>query len=395
MLRYEPPLPSHVRGVMRRGKRGHAGDGAFGDEPRPTGEEWAEYGGALMWVAGFTEGGVPYGLGVDEFRLANERGEHDAGWARAKSVLQDLLELSSDPLTRADVGFVKKIAQGLSRDVFAAHVDLTPDPGRRSGPYVVLLPRSDADDDLDIRTRKELRLLGRLSQLTLPFRVPTVVGAYPDSGRIALVREFVPGIGLELRAGRQPGIRPWETLGQIMAAIHGLDDASLEDVLPANATRREHAQAALRVFDGLDSIEFREARLWAEAHLPPPEPSVLVHGDLLGQNILVDPDGPPSVIDWEYAQRGDPAHDLAIVTRGVRRPFQVERGLEKLLEAYRRHGGTGITIEHVRIHELCLAAGWYRDALVGRGPHAPGEELARLRGLLRRTLDSHRNDRLS
>lgn len=375
---------------MRRVKPKRAGDWALGDEPRPDGEDWVEYGGVLMWVAGFTEGGVPYGLGVEEFRLANERDAHDAGWARAKSVLRDLLELSSDPLTRADVGFVKKIAEGLSRDIFAAQVDFTPDPDRRSGPFVVLLPQSDADDGLDVRTRKELRLLGRLSQLTLPFRVPTVVGAYPDSGRMALVREFVPGIELELRAGRQPSIRPWETLGEIMAAIHGLDGARLEDVLPDSSTRREHAQAALRVFDGLDRIEFCEARLWAEAHLPPPEPSVLVHGDLLGQNILVDPGGPPSVIDWEYAQRGDPAHDLAIVTRGARRPFQVERGLEKLLEAYHRHGATGVTIEHVRLHELCLVAGWYRDALVGRGPHAPDEELARLRSLLRRTLDSHR-----
>jgi aminoglycoside phosphotransferase (APT) family kinase protein len=395
VLRYEPQLPSHVRGVMRRVKQERAGDWALGDEPRPDGEDWAEHGGVFIWVAGFTEGGVPYGLGVDEFRLANERDARDAGWARAKSVLRDLLELSSDPLTRADVGFVRKIARGLSRDVFAAHVDLAPDPGRRSGSYVVLLPRSDADDWLAVRRRKELRLLGRLSQLTLPFRVPTVVGAFPDSGRMALVREFVRGIELELRTGRQPGIRPWEILGEIMAAIHGLDGARLEDVLPGSSTRREHAQAALRVFDGLDGIEFREARLWAEAHLPPAEPSVLVHGDLLGQNILIDPGGPPSVIDWEYAQRGDPAHDLAIVTRGVRRPFQVERGLEKLLEAYHLHAGTGVSIEQVRLHELCLVAGWYRDALVGGGPHAPDEELARLRSLLRRTLDSHRNDRLS
>jgi hypothetical protein len=248
---------------MRRVKPERAGDWVFGDEPRPDGEDWVEYGGVLMWVAGFTEGGVPYGLGVEEFRLVNERDARDAGWARAKSVLRDLLELSSDPLTRADVGFVKKIAQGLSRDIFAAQVDFTPDPGRRSGPYVVLLPRSDADDGLDVRTRMELRLLGRLSQLTLPFRVPTIVGAYPDSGRMALVREFVRGIELELRAGRQPGIRPWETLGEIMAAIHGLDGARLEDVLPGSSTCREHAQAALRVFDGLDRIEFREARLWA------------------------------------------------------------------------------------------------------------------------------------
>jgi thiamine kinase-like enzyme len=30
----------------------------------------------------------------------------------------------------------------------------------------------------------------------------------------------------------------------------------------------------------------------------------------------------PAVIDWEYAIRGHPAYDLAIVTRGTRRPFQ-------------------------------------------------------------------------
>ena len=87
--------------------------------------------------------------------------------------------------------------------------------------------------------------------------MPTVVGAYPDSGRMALVREFVPGIELELRAGRQPGIRPWETLAAIMATIHGVDGARLEDILPGSSTRRDHAQAALRVFDGLDHIEFR------------------------------------------------------------------------------------------------------------------------------------------
>ncbi|MES1178233.1 MAG: phosphotransferase [Myxococcales bacterium] len=30
----------------------------------------------------------------------------------------------------------------------------------------------------------------------------------------------------------------------------------------------------------------------------------------------------PAVIDWEYTALGDPAYDLAIVTRGARRPFQ-------------------------------------------------------------------------
>ena len=360
-----------------------ARDATPGDEPRPEGEGWEGDGDQLIWVAGFTEGGAPYGLTVDEFRLANERDAGDAGWSRAKFVLKDLLELWCGPPARAEVGWVRKIGQGLSRDIYAAAVELTPDPGDRSGPYVVLLPREDADGELDARTRRELRLLGRVSRLPLPFRVPAVVGAYPESGHMALVRRFVPGIELDLRAGRQPGVRPWETLGQIMAAIHGLDGARFADLLPGSASRGKHALEAMSVFDGLDGGEVREARAWVEAHLPPDEPSVLVHGDLLGQNILIDPEGPPAVIDWEYARRGDPAYDLAIVTRGVRRPFQTERGLEKLLEAYGRHGGTGVTIEHVRLHELCLVAGWYRDALAGHGVHAPDQELARLGGLLR------------
>jgi len=57
---------------------------------------------------------------------------------------------------------------------------------------------------------------------------------------------------------------------------------------------------------------------------PPDDPSVLLHGDLLGQ-ILLAMDGPHHVINWEYATRGDPAYDLAIVTRGVEQPFQIAR----------------------------------------------------------------------
>jgi thiamine kinase-like enzyme len=68
----------------------------------------------------------------------------------------------------------------------------------------------------------------------------------------------------------------------------------------------------------------------------------LLHGDLLGQNILLAVDGPHHVIDWEYARRGDPAYDLAIVTRGIKQPFHIDRGLDRLRDAYRAHGGHDI-----------------------------------------------------
>ena len=101
-----------------------------------------------------------------------------------------------------------------------------------------------------------------------------------------------------------------------------------------------------------------DARAWAHEHLPPDEPSVLLHGDLLGQNLLVslDDDVPIGVIDWHSAMIGDPAYDLAIVTRGKRRPFQSDSGMNKLLEAYQERAGTVLSPVDVSLYEMTLQA---------------------------------------
>jgi aminoglycoside phosphotransferase (APT) family kinase protein len=125
-----------------------------------------------------------------------------------------------------------------------------------------------------------------------------------------------------------------------------------------------------RILDKLDNLEAADARTWAKENLPPDEPSAFLHGDLLGQNIVLQLEGPPAVIDWEYARLGDPASDLAIVTRGVRKPFKMAGGLERLLEAYREVGGSAVEMRHVRFFELCMVAGWLRAAL--RSPEQVG-----------------------
>src|SRR5581483_3063961 len=111
------------------------------------------------------------------------------------------------PGTRIEVGFVKKLGDGLSREVFSAQVDLSPDPGRRSGDYAVLAPRQGADRDLANRTKREAMLLERLARCHPPFRLPEVVGVVEDGAQRLLVRSFVQGIELDLRAGRYPGVR--------------------------------------------------------------------------------------------------------------------------------------------------------------------------------------------
>ena len=47
---------------------------------------------------------------------------------------------------------------------------------------------------------------------------------------------------------------------------------------------------------------------WLPAHLPPPQPPRLVHGDYRLDNIIIAPDAPKilAVLDWELSTLGDP-----------------------------------------------------------------------------------------
>ena len=71
----------------------------------------------------------------------------------------------------------------------------------------------------------------------------------------------------------------------------------------------------------------------------------------------------------------------------MRRPFQTDGGLERLLDVYAAAGGANVSAAQVRVHELCLAANWYREAVAGRA-EPPDEALARFRAILRRALAS-------
>jgi aminoglycoside phosphotransferase (APT) family kinase protein len=304
-----------------------------------------------------------------------------APWARAKNILR--VAFAARTSARVEIGRVTKVGEGLSRDVFAANIEVSPDPSGLSGAYAVLLPARNPDPDLDARTRRETHVLEWLASQTLPCRLPHVLGTGVEAGHLVVVRGFLSGVPLDLRAGRQTSVRPWEIVGQLAAAIHKLDPTGVED-LPGDATRRAHAQTTIQVFEELGNAEGREAHAWAREHLPAEVPSVFLHGDLLGQNILLHPTQPPGIIDWEYARRGDPAYDLAIITRGVRRPFQIDNGLSRLLDAYARFGGQDVEVAHVQIHELRMAAQWYLESLRSRSGGPPDQALERLKRLLRR-----------
>lgn len=81
----------------------------------------------------------------------------------------------------------------------------------------------------------------------------------------------------------------------------------------------------------------------------------------MGHNLRLDPGGDTGVIDWEHAELGDPAHDLAIVTRGVRGPFQCSDGRARLLAAYAQRSAIEVTRADLCFFELALHVRWVQQ----------------------------------
>ena len=92
-------------------------------------------------------------------------------------------------------------------------------------------------------------------------------------------------------------------------------------------------------------------------------------------------DAPPGVIDWERTEIGDPALDLAIITRGQKRPFGVADGRARLVDAYRKEGGLVSELD-VRVQEVCLVGKWLETALERDDTH----EIEMQRHALRRLI---------
>lgn len=336
---------------------------------------WVDAGGELILAAGFTEAGFPYGLSVDEYRDANFRADSGAGWARAKRAID---RVCSSALGReVEVGFVKRLGTGLSRDAYRATIN----EGRQPLDVYALVPNRFAEPDYDRRAVFELKLLAALGKRELGIRVPKVLGALRDHGGVILVEELLEGVPLDLVADRQDTFKPWQVIAEIATEIHALPVAELPRALLEARDCRSHGEAALATLSG-DHALLRLAREWMSAHLPPPEPGVLLHGDLLGQNIHLGFDAPPGVLDWERAEVGDPAYDLAVVTRGARRPFKRDGGLKLLLDAYAAAGGRPLTPSRVHFFELFILTSQLERA-VEEGRDVQGAE-ERLRGVLKR-----------
>jgi aminoglycoside phosphotransferase (APT) family kinase protein len=168
---------------------------------------------------------------------------------------------------------------------------------------------------------REIAALGALApRLPLPVPAPVFVGRPADGFPWPFFgARFLPGsepLGLSEDA-RAALARP---LGEFLRALHS---ASVPD-LPADPFGR--ADMAIRVPGARERFAALAAEgLWhappsalaildAAEHLPPPEPTVVCHGDLHLRHLLVDEGGAAAcVIDWGDLCRGDRSVDMCLV----------------------------------------------------------------------------------
>jgi aminoglycoside phosphotransferase (APT) family kinase protein len=247
---------------------------------------------------------------------------------------------------------------------------------------------------------REAKTLQRLENTGFRFQTPELIcKVKADSDHpIGLIETWVRGIPLTLYKGSIYQDRIIQTIAEVAVSVHQLETKKFGHL---NAFENSKANI-LSELGGLSPELFKEfstalsVKEWILSRLPENRPSVMLHGDLLPQNILCHEAGDEwkvALIDWEFAEIGDPASDLAIVTRGDRKLMGINNGLDLLVENYRHSGGIELSAADVRIHELLLFLNWLWDSAEAekkgrRRGHGPDYYEERLKSLLRRAEES-------
>ena len=186
----------------------------------------------------------------------------------------------------------------------------------RRKPPGKLLPSAHAVD-------REFRVISALHAQGFP--VPAPVLFCDEAGIIGTpfyVMSHVDGRVIwephmpDAEAGERAAV--YDAMNATLARLHALDPAALgladfgrgENYVGRQVERWSKQYRASEI-EKVDEMERLMA--WLPAHLPPPAPVRLVHGDYRLDNIILSSHGPDilAVLDWELSTLGDPLADLA------------------------------------------------------------------------------------
>jgi aminoglycoside 2''-phosphotransferase len=228
---------------------------------------------------------------------------------------------------------------------------------------------------------RQFRFLPKMREL-LPFPVPAPEVMVDD----VLVYPKLPGAPMPPDAyARFDSQELASDIAEFMGALHGLP---VQDCLAWGVSGRDRTEGLLCAFDrtlpALSSADRQSAEAWRSGFNPREYRSVVIHGDLWYENILIDPHTHRlvGVIDFESTTLGDPAWDLAT---------QLHCGEEfarLVFEAY-RHKDSGMWNRSQQLFQLRQFEGL--DWAVRHGDaaeFADSIEKLRLVGVLRRKGDA-------
>jgi len=275
-------------------------------------------------------------------------------------------------------------------------------PGRKSAhPKSLILRKIGlryAYDSLKLAVqslKQEAVTLQSMANIEIEFDVPQFICFVGESHKEpdGLIETVVYGQSLEnLKRFDQKREFVIESIARIAAAVHRLP---LEPFLHLQESLDNRGQILNELDTFQDDFHNTESLAataihWIRENLPENRPAVLLHGDLLPQNILWEyQENRLGLIDWEFARIGDPAYDLAIVTRGNNKLCGLPNGLRRLVDMYLTAGGLPITATDVMIQELLMVLKWLEESI--RQEHEkkysgnpPQEHRNKLRAILRR-----------
>jgi aminoglycoside phosphotransferase (APT) family kinase protein len=239
----------------------------------------------------------------------------------------------------------------------------------RRKPPGKLLPSAHA-------VEREFRVISALCAQGFPVAAPLI---YCDDAGIAGTAFYVMDHveGRVIWEPHMPGAEPaeraavYDAMNATLARLHSFDPAALGlsdfgrgDNYVVRQVERWSKQYRASETEKIEEMERLIA--WLPAHLPPPAPVRLVHGDYRLDNIILAPSQPTirAVLDWELSTLGDPLADLAYhLMQWNMPPSETGAGVGTLLG--HDLGGLGIP-----------SRGTYVDAYVARTgldprPHLP------------------------
>jgi aminoglycoside phosphotransferase (APT) family kinase protein len=240
----------------------------------------------------------------------------------------------------------------------------------------VVLAREAADGPVSGMSdvRRQFDVLKALEDT--PVKAPRPLWVCEDPGPLGapfLVTELMPGrVADPWRPDGREFLRRHRDEEQFRDAIVG----ALVDIhavaggsLPESARRARSVSAGRReVGRWLQRIErstrFRDdpvlayAAAWLDRHEPEQNDWTLFHGDFRVGNLLVDGSSVTAVLDWEFAEEGDPVFDLALLCS---LPMMVDGRLDgiwyadDLIARYQAMSGRRVSAEQMRYY-LVLSA---------------------------------------